>query len=138
MVKKLFTILAWPLLNACSPPVSIAPALSIAGTYKFTQYSTISKSDRAPLGLVTITMVDDQHVDLIAKGTSYKSKIAYSYRNVAVVKTDRNYLGEDTFSLRYKKNQIGIINSDEQGHYVSLTPKPYVTLVAEIPPAEDY
>lgn len=82
-------------------------------------------------------VVDEQHVDLIVKGTSGKAKIAYSYRNVNIVETGRNYLGEETFSLVYKKNQIGIINSDEQGHYISITPKPYVTLVAALPGQDD-
>ncbi len=137
MVKKLFVLLAWPLLNACNPPINIAPSSRIAGTYTFTQYNTISKSDPAPVGLVTIVVVDDEHVNLIAKGTSNKSKIAFSYQHVSVIKTERNYLGEDTYSLSYKKKQIGIIDSDEQGHYVSLAPTPYVTLVAGLPSTDD-
>ncbi|GAB3897535.1 hypothetical protein GCM10028825_45410 [Spirosoma agri] len=115
----------------------IVPSSSIAGTYKFAQYSTASKSDPAPVGLVTITAVDEDHVNLTATGTSNKAKITYSYQNVVVTQTDPNYLGEDTFSLVYKKKQIGFINSNEQGHYISLTPKPDVILVADIPTGDD-
>ncbi|MCX6215650.1 hypothetical protein [Spirosoma sp.] len=115
---------------------NIAPSSRIAGAYKFTQYSTITKDDPAPVGLVTLTEVDEQHVDLTVKGASGKLKITYAYRNVSVIANGRNYLGEDTFSLVYKKNQIGIISSDEQGRYISLTPKPYVTLVASLPGQE--
>lgn len=138
MIKKFFLLMCWPLLNACNSPASVTPSFNIAGVYKFTQYNTVAKSDPAPVGVITITAVNDQYVNLTAKGTSYKSKIAYSYQHVSITKTGHNYLGEDTYSLFYKKNQIGIINSDEQGHYVSLTPKPYVTLVAELPSPEGY
>ena len=138
MIKRLFALLVWPLLAACSPPPSIAPTLQIAGTYTFSEYSTISKVDPDPVGLLTITTVDDQHVNLTAKGTSQKAKIAYTYLKVIVTRTDRNYLGEDTYSLFYKRKQIGILNSDEQGQYVSLTPKPTVTLVAERSTPEGY
>ncbi|SFF19090.1 hypothetical protein [Spirosoma endophyticum] len=137
MIKRFCLPLVWLWINACSPAPNIAPSSRIAGSYKFTQYSTASKDDLAPMGLVTLTIVDEQHVDLIVKGSSGKSKIAYSYQNVNIIESGRNYLGDDTFSLVYKKNQIGIINSDEQGHYITLTPKAYVTLVASLPEQEE-
>lgn len=137
MIKRLCLSLAWLWINACSPFHTIAPASRIAGSYKFTQYSTASQDDLAPVGLVILTVVDEQHVDITVKGTSGKSKITYSYRNVNIIEDGRNYLGEDIFSLVYKKNQIGIISSDEQGYYISLMPKPYVTLVASLPGQDD-
>jgi|GEM_PF-2046422 len=138
MIKRLCLSLAWLWINACSPTPTIAPSSRIAGSYKFTQYSTASKDDLAPVGLVTLTVVDEQHVDITVKGTSGKSKIAYAYRNVNIIENGRNYLGEDIFRLVYKKNQIGFINSDEQGYYISLMPKPYVTLVASLPGQDDW
>ena len=138
MRKRFFLILALLWISACSPVPNIAPASRIAGSYKFTQYSTASQDDLAPVGLITLTVVDEQHVDLTVKGSSGRSKIAYSYRNVSLVETGRNYLDEETFSLVDRKNQIGIINSDEQGHYISLTPKPYITLVATLPGEDEW
>ncbi|MCK8494913.1 MULTISPECIES: hypothetical protein [Spirosoma] len=138
MIKRFSLFVVWLWVNACSSPPNIAPSSRIAGSYKFTQYSTASKDDLAPVGLVTLTVVDEQHIDLIVKGSSGKSKIDYSYHNVDVVNDERNYLGEDTFSLIYKKSQIGIVTSNEQGHYISLTPKPYTTLLASLPGDEDW
>ena len=79
-----------------------------------------------------ITAVDDQHVNLTAQGTSDSSIVAHTYQNIAVISLGRNYLGEEFYRLVYDSNQIGIINSADRGHYIILTPKPTISLIAEI------
>lgn len=132
MIKRLFALLTWALLNSCNLPTSIPPSSTIIGIYKLTEYNTVDKTDTSPTGFVTISAVDDQHVNLTAEGTSDSSIITHTYQNIAVTSLGRNYMGEEFYSLVYDTNQIGIINSDDRGHYIILTPKPTILLIAEI------
>jgi hypothetical protein len=102
------------------------------GTYKLAQYNTITK-DLIPSGVMVLSSVDDQHINLVVEGTCGKTKLAYSYRNVVVSSNGRDYLGNESYRLTYQKASIGLFSNDDRGHYITLTPKPMITLVAEIP-----
>ena len=103
-------------------------AFNVAGLYQLTGYHTSTLSDDNPTGTLNATQIDNQHLNLVVKGTSGKIKINYSYLNVVVISTGQVNLGQDTFTLLYKGHPIGVAGNDAISRYLTLTPSSTVRL----------
>lgn len=85
------------------------------------------------VGSMTIIFVDDEHINLVARGSVGTTPVTYSYDNVVIAEGDDNYLGEKSYRLLYQDEPIGGITSDDRGRYLYLNPQINLTLIAELP-----
>ncbi|MVM37411.1 hypothetical protein GO730_06865 [Spirosoma sp. HMF3257] len=116
------------LLSSCHPSIEVSTAYNVAGIYQLTGYTTSTTGDDNPDGTMNATLIDEQHINLIVKGTSGKVKINYSYANVLVVRANQTTVGQDTYNLLYKGRQIGIAGNDAISRYVELYPSATITI----------
>ena len=108
----------------CGPSsVDSDNALSVAGSYQLTEYSVSGKLDDNPTGEVTVKRVDNQHVSIIVKGTSGKTKLAYSFPSVTVFNLEKDY-----YSLLVKGKSLGEAGTDGISHYVTLRPSATIVI----------
>ncbi|QMW05466.1 hypothetical protein [Spirosoma foliorum] len=126
-MKKVTILLfiSFYLISSCTQSISPTTVFDVVGSYELTEYQTTSLIDETPTGTVSITQVDNQHVNILVKGTSGKTKINYSYSNVTVVAYDK-----EAYSLQYKGKQIGLAGNDGISRYVSLYPTTTITIQA--------
>lgn len=118
-------LLSCYVLSSCTQSVSPTSIFDVVGSYEITEYQTTSLLDETPTGTVSVTQVDNQHVTILVKGTSGKTKINYSYSGVTVVAYDK-----EAYSLQYKGKQIGLAGNDGISRYVSLYPTNTITIQA--------
>ena len=129
MKKISFLLLfGWSLLSACHPTVDASTAYNVAGSYQLISYTTPTIVDDDPTGTVSAALLDEQHVNLVVKGTSGKVKISYSYANVFVASADPANPGQDSYTLLYKGRKIGVAGNDAISRYIELYPSTSISL----------
>ena len=129
-MKKVFFWLGWAILNACHPAVDASTAYNVAGIYQLVGYTTPTISDDNPNGTVSAALIDEQHISLVVKGTSGKTKISYSYANVLVSTTGQTSPGRDSYRLLYKGRQIGVASNDAISRYINVSPSSGIQLTS--------
>ena len=123
-----YFLFGWLLISACHPAVDASTAYNVAGSYQLISYSTPTIADSNPTGTVSATQVDEQHVNLVVKGSSGKVKISYSYANVFVASTDPTNPYPDSYTLLYKGRTIGVAGHDAISSYIEINPSASIRL----------
>lgn len=118
------------LMGGCHDTPDTPTAFNVVGTYQLVGYVNGSNADDNPNGTLVLNQIDNQHVSITAKGTSGKTKIAYTYSNVSVVESAPINSGQNAYNLLYKGKQLGIASNDGISRYVDLFPSSTVTLKA--------
>ena len=116
-MRNIICYLFLGLILGCAPSVESDTGLAVAGSYQLTEYSASGKLDDNPTGEVTVKRVDNQHVSIIVKGTTGKTKLNYSFPSVTVINSERDY-----YTLLVKGKSIGEAETDGISHYVTLRP----------------
>ncbi|MVM32542.1 hypothetical protein GO755_21055 [Spirosoma sp. HMF4905] len=123
MKKYNYGLLLLVVTAACSKTVDPDTASAVEGLYQLTEYDSPTTSDTSPTGALSVTRLDAQHVKITVKGTSGKTKIAYTLASVLVANIDR-----DSYDLSIKGKSVGKAGEDVVSRYVNLTPVSSVTL----------